>query len=397
MSLPGLPPASDAAKIIADQDDSQTLLQESGKQTLEQAIAKAREEVDRFDNIVLNIAISGESGAGKSSFVNAIRGLKDIDDGAACTGVVQTTRGYSPYPHPTMPNVTLWDLPGTGEPGFKANTYLKNVNFQKYDFFIIVSATRFRENDIMLAKEIQKKKKNFYFVRSKIDIDVQEEAQKGVTEGQTLQAIQRDCEKNLREIKSPHVFLISSRDLNRFDFQKLIETLETDLPENKRQAFVLSLPVYSQQSLEKKYKTFKKSVWALAIGSGAVGGIPVPGLSPAFDVAVVVSFLMKCYYSFGLDDKSLTKLSERVNKPILDMVKESSLVMAIGSNSFLSTKMAARLGAAGAIETACTFVPVAGNIAAAGISFAVTRSVLHEGLDELYRVAQQVLHMAELE
>ncbi|XP_062382978.1 interferon-inducible GTPase 5-like [Sardina pilchardus] len=381
---------------MADQD-TQVLLQESGEPTIKRATDKAREEVDRLDNVVLNIAITGESGVGKSSFVNAIRGVKDTDDGAAPTGVTQTTIKPTAYPHPTVPNVTLWDLPGTGEPGFKPKTYMKSVNFQNYDFFLIMEAGRFRENDIMLAKEIQKKKKKFYFVRTKIDLDVEEEVKKGVTEEQTLQTIQDNCGQNLKEIKSPPpVFLITSRDLSRFDFQKLIETLKKDLPKHKIQALVLSLPVYSQQSLKNKYTIFNKIVWALAISSGAVGGIPVPFLSPAFDIAMVVSFLTKCYFSFGLDDKSLTKLSERVNKPILDMVKESSLVMAIGSNSFLSTKMAARLGAAGAMETACSLVPVAGNIAAAGISFAATRSVLHEGLDELYRVAQQVLHMAEL-
>ena len=77
---------------MADQQDELcALLKDSGEPTLERAIAKAREMVDRLDHVTLNIAVTGETGAGKSSFVNAIRGLQDPDEGAAPTGVTETT------------------------------------------------------------------------------------------------------------------------------------------------------------------------------------------------------------------------------------------------------------------------------------------------------------------
>ncbi|XP_076154837.1 T-cell-specific guanine nucleotide triphosphate-binding protein 2-like [Alosa pseudoharengus] len=242
---------------MADQDNAHALLLvDSGEQTVKPAIARAREEVNRLDNVVLNIAVTGETGAGKSSFVNSIRGLTDTDDGAASTGVTQTTSKPTAYPHPTMPIVTIWDLPGSGEPGFKQKTYLKALKFQNYDFFIIVSATRFRKNDIILIKEIQKRKKNFYFVRTKIDRDVEEEVKKGVTEEQTLQKIRDDCKKHLNNLNYPDpVFLITSRDLNRFDFEKLVHTLEGYLSKLKRQAV---LPVYSQQSAVKNIRHSRK-------------------------------------------------------------------------------------------------------------------------------------------
>ncbi|XP_012680411.2 interferon-inducible GTPase 5-like [Clupea harengus] len=312
---------------MADQqDDLRALLNDSGEPTLERAIAKAREEVDRLDNVTLNIAVTGETGVGKSSFVNAIRGLQDTDEGAAPTGVTETTMEPTMYPHPTMPNVNLWDLPGIGTIHFKAQTYMKDVKYQNYDFFIIASAGRFRENDMMLANEIKKKKKNFYFVHSKTDIDVANEERKGVTEEETLQKIRNNCLENLRTLGPPPVFLISSHYLERFDFQELVINLERELPDEKRDVLVMSLPVYSKQSLDKKYNTFKKAAWAVAITSGAIAAAPVPGLSLACDVAMVVSFLTKCYYSFGLDDRSLEKMSERVNKPILQMQLEYLLL-----------------------------------------------------------------------
>ncbi|XP_031417340.1 interferon-inducible GTPase 5-like [Clupea harengus] len=382
---------------MADQqDDLRALLNYSGEPTWERAVAKAREEVDRLDHVTLNIAVTGVTGAGKSSFVNAIRGLQEPEEGSAPTGVKVTTKKLEEYPHPTMPNVKIWDLPGVGGEQFKAKTYMKDVKFQTYDFFIIVSASRFTENDIMLANEIKKTEKNFYFVRSKTDNDVANEGRKRVSEEATLENIRNSCEDNLSTFGSPPVFLITSHNLERFDFQELVNTLEGDLPDHKRDALVMSLPVYSKECLDKKYSEFKKAAWAVAITSGGIAAVPVPGLSLACDVAMVVSFLTRCYFSFGLNDKSLEKMSERVNKPILAMVRESSLVMAIAEESSLTTKIARRLAVAGVIESLCILVPVAGNIAAAGVSFVSTQSVLLEGLKELYSVAKRVIEMAEL-
>jgi len=97
--------------------------------------------------------VTGESGSGKSTFVNAFRGLGDEDEGSAETG----------------PNVKVWDLPGIGTPNFKADEYLELVQFERYDFFIIIASDRFRECHTQLAKEIMRMGKTFYFVCSKID------------------------------------------------------------------------------------------------------------------------------------------------------------------------------------------------------------------------------------
>ncbi|KAJ7387309.1 Interferon-inducible GTPase (IIGP) [Desmophyllum pertusum] len=46
-----------------------------------------KKTLDRWQNIEVNIGITGDSGAGKSSFINAIRGLDDDDEKAAEVGV----------------------------------------------------------------------------------------------------------------------------------------------------------------------------------------------------------------------------------------------------------------------------------------------------------------------
>ena len=101
----------------------------------------------------------------------------------------------TPYAHPNYPNVTLWDLPGVGTTKFPADQYLNHVGFETFDFFIIISATRFTENDVKLAREIQRMGKKFYFVRSKIDSDLYNErrSQREFSETETKKLIKDNC------------------------------------------------------------------------------------------------------------------------------------------------------------------------------------------------------------
>lgn len=173
-------------------DEVKTALQ-NNDQAL--AVEKIKEYLEKEKNTPLNIAITGDSGAGKSTFVNAMRGIDNWDEGAAPTGCVETTMEVTPYPHPNYPNVTFWDLPGVGTISFPADKYLEHVGFEKFDFFIIISESRFTENDVKLAQEIQKMGKKFYYVRSKIDIDLNnaKENQREFDAEKTLTQIRKYC------------------------------------------------------------------------------------------------------------------------------------------------------------------------------------------------------------
>lgn len=79
----------------------------------EQLIKEAREKlgVDAVNNY--NFAVVGQSGSGKSSLVNAVRGVPDNDEmRAAKVGEVETTADTSAYPSPEHPHIVFWDLPG---------------------------------------------------------------------------------------------------------------------------------------------------------------------------------------------------------------------------------------------------------------------------------------------
>ncbi|XP_053387155.1 uncharacterized protein LOC123541852 [Mercenaria mercenaria] len=107
----------------------------------------------------LNIAVTGESGKGKSSFINAFRGLSAGDKGAAKIDEVECTRDCRAFRHPKYDSFVLWDVPGVGTNTFPKEKYLDAIQIDRFDFFMIVSSTRFFGLETWLAKEVMKRKK----------------------------------------------------------------------------------------------------------------------------------------------------------------------------------------------------------------------------------------------
>ncbi|XP_060688331.1 uncharacterized protein LOC132820326 [Hemiscyllium ocellatum] len=358
-------------------------------------------KLDELDSVELNIAITGESGAGKSTFVNSIRGLQDDDKGAAITGVVETTMKPNKYKHPTLPNVCFWDLPGIGTTKFPADKYLKEMQFERYDFFIIISACRFTENDTKLAKEIYRLRKKFFFVRSKIDNDLNsmEKGGKEFNEEEELEKIRNDCVSKLEKegLESPSVFLISNFDLNLYDYDRLNKALQESLPEIKQSVFILSLPNINLDIIKKKNEQLKKRVWMFAIVSGTLGLVPVPGLSFACDIAILIGALVHFRMYLGLDDASLERLANRVRKPVknLKAVVKTPLVggeITVDKVSRISLRLA--VVSFSILETIIYFVPVLGSIFGAGSSFLMTYKLLSVGLEDLTECAHKVVKTA---
>ncbi|XP_069599033.1 interferon-inducible GTPase 1-like [Ranitomeya imitator] len=159
----------------------------------------------------------GQSGSGKSTFVNAICGLhNDEDEDAAKTGVVETTMEPTAYPHPKLRNLLFWDLPGTGT----TRTITQSINYDHYDLFIIIASERVRHSDMELAKKICSMKKKFYFVRNKIDTDLRASKlrrRKTYNERRILHEIRDNCITSLRDggVEEPIVFLLSCLEMDK--------------------------------------------------------------------------------------------------------------------------------------------------------------------------------------
>ncbi|XP_049452876.1 interferon-inducible GTPase 5-like [Epinephelus fuscoguttatus] len=366
------------------------------------AAAKIQDYLDQQDNIPLNIGITGESGSGKSTFVNAFRGIDNRDERAAPTGCVETTTEATPYPHPNYPNVTLWDLPGIGTPNFSASNYLERVEFEKFDFFIIISADRFKENDVKLAKEIQRMQKKFYFVRSKIDHNLrdEEDSQRDFNAERTLKQIRDNCIQGLEKqgFESPQVFLVSSRHLHLYDFHLLEETLERELPAHKRNTLLLAMPNISHGIISKKKEALQAKIKYLASISALIAAAPVPGLSAATDIAMLVATINEYKVTFGLDSKSLQSLARSARVPLDDLrsVMTSQLGLKEINKELIIKMLCLSVSDAAlmAAEEGFRFVPLFGIPAAASLSFIFTYKALNTFLDMLAEDAQKVFTKA---
>ncbi|XP_063056010.1 interferon-inducible GTPase 5-like [Engraulis encrasicolus] len=380
--------------------EGQKIAKEFTKFSAEEAASRIKKNIYSLEHVTLNIAVTGNAGAGKSTFVNALRGLTNDDEGAAKAGVVETTRIPAPYPHPTMPNVIIWDLPGIGTPNFKAKTYLSDVKFERYDFFIILTSERFKENDINLAKAIKKKKLLYYFIRSKIDNDITAEGRrKDFNQERLLSQIREDCQKNLKSVGDPKVFLISSFSLQDYDFNNLMDTLEKELPDAKRHALIQSLPVYSIEALQRKKKHFQRMIWLTAFGSGAIALVPIPGMTLVCDYGIVTSFLGDVFKSFGLEDTSLQKLAKRVEgidwmdlKAEMKSTFKDGVTSTVVASFFKTPSMAAIMTLKGLMSAVIPFA----QLPAGAVSVPIMHYLLNRGLKEMEGDAKAVLEKAQL-
>ncbi|KAL0166598.1 hypothetical protein M9458_038442, partial [Cirrhinus mrigala] len=336
---------------VITKEDFEDIKDSISTQDLSTAVETIKEYLKKQDLVELNIGVTGESGSGKSTFVNAFRGLGDEEQGSAKTGVVETTTEPEVYLHPKYKNVKVWDLPGIGTPDFKADEYLEKVEFERYDFFIIIASDRFRECHTQLAKAITKMKKTFYFVRSKIDLSIAaEKRKKSFDLKKTLNTIRENCLRKIG-IQDPVVFLISSWEFGKYDLNALQERMEKELPQHKRRVLMLALPNITLTINERKKKALEKDIAMVAILSACAAAVPVPGLSIAVDLAIIVMEIQKYRNAFGLDRQSLVKLCEKYGKRIEtleDQIKSAwykgictaSIITILREVSFLATEEA---------------------------------------------------------
>ena len=368
-------------------EDVQSHIEEHGVSGIEEFF---KTKLGRWKDVEINIGITGNSGVGKSSFINAIRGLGDEDEGAAETDVTETTREPTIYPHPTNEKIKFWDLPGIGTPNYPdLETYCEKVELEKYDTFLILTMKRFTENDRLLAKKVEALGKSFFFIRTHIDVDYgSQRRKKSFNEEAMLKTIREDCFGNLNGLTSGDVFLISNLYPAKWDFARLTQAILDVLPFRQRECLTLSLGVLTSLSsdmLKRKAELLRGRIWMVASASAAAAAVPVPGLNVAVDLALLTSEVTFYKSQLGLPDENSYEF-RRMAPESQEKVRKFCVTSAVQLASFLATYTAGS-----AVEEFARFIPFIGLAIAGGISFSSTYYFLHQCVNELEGTALSFL------
>ncbi|KAH3738227.1 hypothetical protein DPMN_044857 [Dreissena polymorpha] len=221
-----------------------------------------------------------------------------------------------------------------------------------YDFFILVSASRFKENDVWLAKEICSLEKKFYFVKSIIDTDVENDLRDSggrLTQADIINNIRQNTTTELKQtdLTLPMLFLVNNKNIHEYDFKDLITQLINDIPVFKKDTLVLSMSSLAKSVLDEKQKLLRKRALPSAIKATIVNflkGIQVYKICIAgsiFDVDIGALVLEANFYrkQFGTNDQCLKILAEKMNISVDDLVhkldiQSKSLVQS--THSFMS-------------------------------------------------------------
>ncbi|KZT66149.1 P-loop containing nucleoside triphosphate hydrolase protein [Daedalea quercina L-15889] len=117
---------------------------------------------------LFHFAIAGLSGSGKSSLINAFRGLRNKDSDAAPTGVVETTSVITRYPDPNPANPFVWyDVPGAGTLSIPDWQYFTDQGLYIFDCIVVLFDNRFTATDVAILRNCARFQIPTYIVRSK--------------------------------------------------------------------------------------------------------------------------------------------------------------------------------------------------------------------------------------
>ncbi|XP_077767196.1 immunity-related GTPase family M protein 1-like [Canis aureus] len=273
-----------------------------GGRKLLEVVPMVRETLERASSVPLRIAVTGDSGNGMSSFINALRGIGHDEEDSAPTGVVKTTQIPTCYSYPHFPNVELWDLPGTGAGTQSLENYLEEMKFSWYDLFIIIASEQFSMNLVKLAKAIQVLGKRFYIVWTKLDRDLSTSA---LLKERLLQNIQANIQENLQKerVFEPIIFLVSSFEPLLHDFPELRNTLNRDISDIRYCGPLKNLSHTYEKVISDKVTMFR--------GKIASKSFDTLGIWNADDLG---ECLIAYHLFFGVDDESLQQIAQSMGK-----------------------------------------------------------------------------------
>ncbi|KAJ7734870.1 interferon-inducible GTPase-domain-containing protein [Mycena metata] len=172
--------AEEAARIAADEaraaQEAKVELERQLREGIQPVVMPsaadledARRRIGYRDGLY-HFAVAGIAGSGKSSLINALRGLRNKDARAAATGVTETTLCVTRFPDSDPKNPFVWyDIPGAGTLQVRDWQYFNEQRLFVFDALVVLVDNRFTMTDIAILRNARLFGIPCYIVRSKAD------------------------------------------------------------------------------------------------------------------------------------------------------------------------------------------------------------------------------------
>ena len=275
-----------------------------------------KEDLENRRNEPVKLAVTGKSGVGKSSFINAIRNLKVGDPGFAATSCSgNTTKLPTVYEYAGNPKITLHELPGFGTTICSENEYKEIMDLSKYDCFLIF-VEHIQENDIKIAKILKEMKKPFCFVRSKLDIYFQNAKNDGKSKAEVIEEIMSKFLNILttNEFKEAKCYVISNYNLRIGHINELVLYIQSNLP--KLNCKVVKLSMFEEISdedfsyddpsddiMDIIYKTLKERALKITSTSECLATKPISNMDKKSIISLICKELLSYRKAFGFEQQ----------------------------------------------------------------------------------------------
>lgn len=358
---------------------------------IQDILSESYKKIQEFEKTKVLCGFIGPSGSGKSSLMNAIVGEKIAE-----TGVVETTS--EPKAH-THKGIVFTDLPGCGTTSWPRDNYIQRLNLQSYDCFLLVTAHRFTENDVFLFRELLSMGKPCFVIRNMFDEAIKAgKRDNGQSEEETRLLITDNIRKNLEPSIPNKIYLVSAWHPAKYDLWILEHDIHNALKGLKKDRFIADMASYSEDALKEKRILAEKLIPYYAGAAAANGLNPIIGLDVAADIAILIKFATAIANIYGLSSNQLEYIKKllgpKLTPVLLAKITQFAVrYMAKEGIIVLLKKIAGRT----ITKEVAKWVPFAGQLIAAGISWQATFMLGGQLVDEAEQLARDILKEVTLQ